>query len=168
VHCRYGGADFNAGKSIGVLRSKKLRCQGPHHFTAKPAWAVGQPDLLSAAGPGDPIKGEFEFDWRGTHVLPPSVAVTLHYESCTYDRCVTSRLPHDPTPPSGPSDPTPNPPWTPSMDPLPSMDPTLPTRGRWLLKYCGYATHLKGEGGDQRASTNHITNQRRQGSLFVL
>ena len=53
----YGSAEHNAGKSLGVVRHKKLRCQGPHHFTlgmknlnmprAEAATQGGRPSRLS-------------------------------------------------------------------------------------------------------------------------
>jgi hypothetical protein len=66
----YGEAEHNAGKSLGVLRCPRLRCQGPHHFAKR-----AQCECESG-----------EFDWSGTHVLPGTCAVVLHYESCTYER----------------------------------------------------------------------------------
>ena len=77
----YGSASHNAGKSMGVLKSKRLRCQGPHHFMTKGA---GYNNRFGEAN--EEVPKEDLFDWTGTHVLPPCIAVILHYESCTIDR----------------------------------------------------------------------------------
>ena len=73
----YGSAAHNAGKSLGVLRCKRLRCGGPHHFVAR---------IPTGAEPTDPLESEKTFDWTGTHVLPAPVAVIVHYESVTYTK----------------------------------------------------------------------------------
>lgn len=73
----YGSASHNAGKSIGVLRCRRLRCQGPHHYCKRrPVGCVS--DSEKAA-----------FDWDGTHILPAGCGVILHYESCSYERYAT-------------------------------------------------------------------------------
>lgn len=77
----YGPAAHNAGKSMGVLRCKRLRCTGPHHFSNTSSQLVGK-DARDATTADELAR----FDWTGTHVLKPSVAVILHYESCTFAR----------------------------------------------------------------------------------
>ena len=52
------------GKALGRLSASALRPAGPHHFA----------DGLASAGSAE----------AGTHELPPSVAVVLHFESVTY------------------------------------------------------------------------------------
>ena len=62
-YCAYGGGPNSKGKSIGSLSSPHLWPRGPHHFSRS--------------------NGE---DSSETLVLPPPVAVILHYESCRYQR----------------------------------------------------------------------------------
>lgn len=64
----YGGNAVAAGKSLGVLACPTLQPVSPHHFGA---------DRFSSAASGS---------MRGTVLLPPHVAVILHYESCSYRR----------------------------------------------------------------------------------
>ena len=72
----YGSAAHCAGKSLGVIRCKRLCCAGPHHFSR------------NNVRPADTDDAEAAFDWTGTRVLPPACAVLLHYESCTFDRWI--------------------------------------------------------------------------------
>ena len=71
----YGSARHNAGKSLGVLRCKRLHCAGPHHFSKR-----------RQVYEGPTQDSEKLFDWSETYVCPASVACILHYESCTYAR----------------------------------------------------------------------------------
>ena len=72
----YGGHDGCTGKSFGVLLASsgpqsawRLLPNGPHHFCS------GKEEAAPSSG-----------DLSQTHVLPPPVAVILHYESCVYSR----------------------------------------------------------------------------------
>ena len=102
-YASYGSASHHAGKSLGVLRCKRLRCDGPHHFGGARKNAPTSREIAKAlaagptAGAVPPPAGtaapaaatddlEDNFDWTGTHVLPPPVAVILHYESTTYEK----------------------------------------------------------------------------------
>lgn len=62
-YCAYGVGPNSRGKSMGALVHPDLRPRGPHHFAASYPAQASQ-----------------------THVLPPQVAVVLHYESCRYER----------------------------------------------------------------------------------
>ena len=65
----YGNDANSTGKSFGVLRFANLECDGPHHFRLR-----SDSGHSAAAGYGR------------TAALPPPLAVTLHYESCTLAR----------------------------------------------------------------------------------
>eukprot|EP00316_Scyphosphaera_apsteinii_P012205 CAMPEP_0119338596 /NCGR_PEP_ID=MMETSP1333-20130426/96474_1 /TAXON_ID=418940 /ORGANISM="Scyphosphaera apsteinii, Strain RCC1455" /LENGTH=417 /DNA_ID=CAMNT_0007349919 /DNA_START=93 /DNA_END=1347 /DNA_ORIENTATION=+ len=67
----YGSAAGSAGKSFGVIAVDNLTCDGPHHFRA--GW-----QSLAPRG-----------DFSSTYLLPPCIAVVLHYESCDYIRWKT-------------------------------------------------------------------------------
>ena len=64
TYCAYGAGPSSRGKSMGVLSHTSVAPMGPHHFTA---YTKEPTDELSL-------------------VLPPPVAVILHYESCKYTR----------------------------------------------------------------------------------
>ena len=55
---------YTNGKSIGNLAADALRAHGPHHFRCS--------------------KGAGGATSKVTHMIPPPVAVVLHYESGTY------------------------------------------------------------------------------------
>lgn len=86
-YCAYGGGPASRGKSFGVLSCGMLSPHGPHHFrqTADdidlPERRIGQslPEWLSEVRRESVSAGP-------TEVLPPPVAVILHYESCRYER----------------------------------------------------------------------------------
>ena len=69
-YCSYGQGELSHGKSIGVLAHGALAPLNPHHFRG------------ASSSDHDPAA---TFLLR-TLVLPPSVAVILHYESCSYRR----------------------------------------------------------------------------------
>ena len=64
----YGADGMSCGKSFGVLSYSSLSGDGPHHFT---------PSGNSILHPQRS---------QHTRVIPPRLAVTLHYESCDYSR----------------------------------------------------------------------------------
>jgi hypothetical protein len=70
----YGHDSSSTGKSFGVLHHATLRGDGPHHFFRN-----------GEAGPAS-VSANGSFARTSMHVLPPRVAVTLHYESCDYAR----------------------------------------------------------------------------------
>jgi len=62
----YGSGRYSHGKSIGLLAAAGLAPFSPHHFRD-----------------GESIEYD---EQRCTHVLPPSTAAVLHYESCSFTR----------------------------------------------------------------------------------
>jgi hypothetical protein len=68
AYSSYGGAAGSTGKALGVLGAPGLQPDGPHHFRA--------------AGGGSAAVG----DLGATAVLPPRLAVLLHYESASVGR----------------------------------------------------------------------------------
>jgi hypothetical protein len=98
----YGMVEYCAGKSLGALRPDLTTC-GPHHFTSRTV-IQDQVDALEAKlqrrlqhlrESGVPFDLQTEvalemaarpIDHERTLVLPPRVAVLLHYESAHYGR----------------------------------------------------------------------------------
>lgn len=75
--CAYGGPPHSTGKSIGVLAHASLTMAGPHHF-----WRLLDDDALTAPKARDLVT----CDSPTQLVLPPNVAVVIHYESATYQK----------------------------------------------------------------------------------
>ena len=76
--CSYGGDAYCTGKSIGVLRHPNLVMAGPHHFDCH-SWDRGGEADCAANGPITKSSTK-------QLVLPTNVAVTVHFESCVYDK----------------------------------------------------------------------------------
>ena len=70
-YCSYGRGELSHGKSIAILSSPVVEPYSPHHFRG----AGGEP----GSDPADTYL-------LRTLVLPPPLAVILHYESCSYAR----------------------------------------------------------------------------------
>jgi hypothetical protein len=71
--CAYGAHVGSAGKSVGRLCCPGLAPCGPHHFNDI---AVGAHERA------DPAHGDFS----RTRLLPPAVALILHFESASFER----------------------------------------------------------------------------------
>ena len=80
--CSYGAnAMGSTGKSIGVLAHEGLAMAGPHHF-----WSWSWNDYV-ATGAAALEKDDLETRDSATQlVLPPSIGVIVHYESCAYTK----------------------------------------------------------------------------------
>ena len=70
-YCSYGRGEQSHGKSIAILSAPQLAPYSPHHFRGQG---------------GDTGSDPAETFLMRTHILPPPVAVILHFESCTYRR----------------------------------------------------------------------------------
>ena len=82
---RYGWQRGSTGKSIGVLGYEGLAPSGPHHFRAGRAedGLPHKPEIGGFLDFSQPL--EATLSENGTLVLPPSVAVILHFESSGFE-----------------------------------------------------------------------------------